>query len=925
MSTVKSIIYKNVPTDLTAVYTNSSGGSALLKAVNINGIADNTVMTTTTGEGAEWSFFGTNNAEFATTSVATDCHGGTPLAIKVSTDRILLVWTPHHTHAGSGVDWLGNSVIHCQIMEWQTNKYVAGPITNVTLPTAPFTSITNGLFTQPGSGTAGTHYAAKLVTLSPSKVMFVYRIGTAFRAVRLDINVNAVSPTSSANYDLTQAASFNSTSALPFDIAKVPGTTNKMMVVGSNGSTWVSQVLTVPDSGGGSITGSTAYNIGLTATAYYCTITPLNRAAVGGVITYSFAGTTTTNTVISIQNITLNTSTDAMAVVGSAVTKTAITAFNGLESKTLSTDTTANAVIGYIDTGNYGNFYTLFQNSLTQSQNNTTTTALQHSSARGLATAYEWGDTKAVFAGFGNTLVSVNSSTNAENLMPATYTTTATLAGAVQFWFPFDTRPLYTIYETSNLTGTKIAQYYARVGAGSGTTGVLTETGNYLPYGHNYGGHYAWSDQAQCWFVGFGGRIYALDTTGRVINELNTIYLSPNFALTYAIRLLTVTKSGKILFAAHQTGAHTSYYFGQYWDSMVGTTQLAALNTLNSYTELTSKPTLLGTVTQSSTCHAPADITHFTDANNIDRAYITGAYSDATNISLYYQTFDGSKWQSGGAYGLSATAKNASFHYGNRPNWRLIQDSPADSTNQLGLFRLVGGTALSSAANMTRYYISATPYNEGQFSSLTAGTALSTTTPSYAIGKRATTNLSVVYTYNLQYSAVTMHTVYNGRLVQGVLGTNIISTNNAQFVNAVATKFSYAIAPCNTSNAYISQQAFVFDSNVYITTPRVTLTASSDNGYTTLNAVSQVKFNVYAQNINSSYTIVGPDLTNKVYITVNDGTNDFYITPITGQTIRTDASFRTNDTYMIPDGYSVKMKSTLPISLDALLSVVEEA
>ena len=89
MPTSKSFISNNIPTALTTVYTNTSGGPAVLKSVNITGTGTSSGTSTTTG-GDEWSYFGTNIPTFISTSAKTGKGFDIPMPVQLSPDRVLL-------------------------------------------------------------------------------------------------------------------------------------------------------------------------------------------------------------------------------------------------------------------------------------------------------------------------------------------------------------------------------------------------------------------------------------------------------------------------------------------------------------------------------------------------------------------------------------------------------------------------------------------------------------------------------------------------------------------------------------------------------------------------------------------------------------------------------------------------------------------
>ena len=115
---------------------------------------------------------------------------------------------------------------------------------------------------------------------------------------------------------------------------------------------------------------------------------------------------------------------------------------------------------------------------------------LQHASTKSITTAYKWGDERVVFVGEGSVLVVYDSAGTATNLLPATETTNN--RRIYQQWIPFNSRPLYTLYDPATIFVNRVPQYYSRTNITSATSvGATTFTGNYFPWGHDYHGHYA--------------------------------------------------------------------------------------------------------------------------------------------------------------------------------------------------------------------------------------------------------------------------------------------------------------------------------------------------------------------------------------------------------------------------------------------------
>lgn len=915
MSTVKSLITKNVSTALTAAYTNNSGGNATLKAINATGVNDAINFNVTPGGAQEWSMFGTNLHAFGPLSTNA---AGAPMPIRLSTDRVLLVWFPHHMHTGGTGDYASGGMIHTQVLQYNGSAYLAGPIVNVPLPQAAYTLGTDSPWTKPSNANfTQAHASMRGISLHANKVALVYRTGTAFRLMRLNISGNSVDIANVVNLDLTTATAFNTTTANDFDLEVVPGNTDKVIVGGSGAALWSLQAYNIADTGAIS-TASTLFTTGMLVTTGHFTVAQLNRTAVGGVATYTVAATTTAHTVATIQLVSFNTSTNAFSLVGAAALVNA-TAFTSIHAGCVSSDGTANGWVAFIDSAN-NNVAVIRQTSLTAASNVVSSTLVMQANVttRGIKNAYQWGNSKSVLMG-DSTLVMVDSSGSLTNLVPTTLSNTTT--AALFQWYPFDSRPLFSFYDPAAVDVSKVAQLHAYVGATATTAGVVSPLGNYMPWGHNYGGHYGWNEQAQCWIVGFGGRIYALDTNGVVLNEISIYQLSPTLQYQQAIKQLAVTPSGRILFCTDQVGTLPTTSIGQQWNAYPTATYGVAVSPVTAATDLT-KTVLLSNPTNFAypVC---IDMVPYVDLAGIERAI--GLYINAaTNNYAAAIRFDGAGWLALGNTAI-ANAAFAAAQVGGRPNLRLFQDMPADVTNPTGLWRVIGATGLGTTAAIQQVGISSTAVNEANILTVAVGQTLSSGTSVYSATRQTCCAVTTVAAYDVTNNQTRIWTSVGGRRMQGVWGWSLIGSPNSQFMNVAVARTISAVAACNTNVAANTAPVYVFDT---VTTAypiaKYTLTTTNGNGWVTLLSAGQGSVAAYGAGVNTVYQATGLDTT-RLYVTINNGTSDFYITPVTGQTLRTDSSYRSVDTYLIPNGYSVKIRSMLPNAVDAMLTVVEEA
>jgi len=922
MTTVKSVIVPTVGTTLTSAYTNSTAGAATLKAVNATGIGDPNVWTVETGSASEWTYVGTPNPAFI--GAAPSTAGNTiPYPIQLSADRVLLLWAPAHTHVGGGNDYLGGTVLHTQIVEYTGTKYRAGPIVNLALPDAIFNSQTVGPWTVPTSIATQGQSCVQHAVISSTKVAIAYRQSTFFKLIRLNIVGNSLAQANVVSFDLAGASAFNSTTPWAFDLAVVRGDTNQVVVGATNGTNWSLQAFNIPDSGA-ITTASTLFNTSLSHTTGHFAIAPMNGTAVGTTTTYIVAANTTSTTTISFQNFSYNSATTTFAAVGSAVT-TAVTATNGITARCLSGDGTANAVVGFFNTGSTSAIQFARQISLTQASNSLATATLPSAqSARAVRNAYKWGTDRAVFITDANGVVVYDSAGTSTPLVTSTDATVTTTAQPL--WYPFDSRPLYSFFDTGVTVG-KVSQLIARTGMTSSTSvGVPSLVGNYLPYGHPYGGDCAWSSVAQCWFVGFGGRIYALSDDGVVLSEVSLYDLLPGIGASgylLSVKQLDVLPSGRIIFLTDTQGTSpTAGYYGQYWASVTATTFGFCISAVTSPTDLAFATLLAST---NFGFHVVADLATYVDAAGVERAL--GLYLNAsTNAIISAVRFDGAAWTSAGNTSVTNTTLNSSFNFGSRPNIMLVQDSPASSFYPTGLWRVFGMLGTNSQLNMAYMGITTSALTDQQATSFQTNTVLNNTTAAvYSAVKSQSLRSASIAVYDTNRSAGRYYFVVNGRLIGSLQGILIAGASSMQFMNSITSKYGFVISPCNTSTAAVAQSAYVFDTINPTAGPRYTLTATSGNGWTTLERNNGTQLDVFAAGVNTRYTVSGPDTANLI-VTVSSVSDDFYVLPVNGQTIDTSksSSYRNTDVYLIPPNYSVKLKSTLAGSLSAMLTIVED-
>ena len=446
---------------------------------------------------------------------------------------------------------------------------------------------------------------------------------------------------------------------------------------------------------------------------------------------------------------------------------------------------------------------------------------------------------------------------------------------------------------------------------------------NYFPYGHNYGGNYSWNEQAQCWIVAQYGRIYSLDTSGAVLDEMSLYDINQGYGYIFNIKQLHVTPSGKIVFVTeYGNGVVPGNKCNTQWDSLVNQIHGFALNPLtnNSPTAL-SRATQLGTVVNLDgflTCNlAPV-------LDGSDTMYLLYMRVIATPAT-WIAKFDGSAWSSiGGATSIPGTTAG-SWNVGFRPNLKLIQDNVA-----LGTWRIFGSRGTNSLAYYSALGISPTAYVQSNFGSLSAEKLYvqnSAHTAGYGVTFGTSNNFQAVSSYDETLTGTRVFWTANGvSMTTPVAGGYTSINSDLKYSTMATTRYGLTVGTNNTSTTQVAPVAYVFDS-VTRDVPKYVFTGSLGSGQITTYPTGKLGMQIYGAGIDKKYTVSGWNDTAKVEIAINNGTTDFYLTSQLGQTLSTNinSNFRTNDTYLIPPTYSVKLMTDSPNSVASMLTIVEEA
>lgn len=705
----KSVINNAITSTLSAVYTNATGAGAELRAVNINGLQNNATINTTASGASEWTPFGSNVNPIISYSGASTYSWGEPYQVQLSANRVLLFFLPHSHHRCGSQDFFGGSMIHTQIVEYQTNKYVAGPIQNHTLPYTWFTDFTYNLWSRPDSSSNSyTHANWRGIALTATKVAVVCQQRSIRYLMRFTITGNTVDH-AVTSLDISGASYFNSTAAGPFALDIVPDNTDKV-IVGSNGQTnWRAMAFNMPNTGALSAAGA-LLDLGIPQnTMYNFGMSKMVKTASSNITPYLFAMSTAATTSQAVA-FNFNSSTNAWTTAASAVTLTAVSsAHTGIECACLSTGTGVNAVIA-ATTGNgvtdgLVTFYR--QTSSTTLSTTRATLATQHTNQHCLAEHFQWGDERVVFVGEYGTLVCYDSAGVATNLITANESTSTTRY--MPKWYPFNSRPLYVYYDPGTINSNATGNYKARINSTGSTTSVgqLSHTGNYLPWGYDYGEGYAWNEPAGCWMVCQGGRIYAMNTSGVVLSELNITSLNPSLNFVYCASQIQVTPTGRLLIGfeyGNRVHAHPSYGPHNTNGTFGNNCTTIVTEPMTSYNQLPTLKAQQGLVGMSggALCNMVYFSEQTTTTTTTEMAYLLYMGSAGTKIRIGF--FNGSVWSDLGNTGCTAT--DGTWTIGYRPNIKLIQDSPCSTINPRGYWRLVGSYNFDNAAQYFAHGIS---------------------------------------------------------------------------------------------------------------------------------------------------------------------------------------------------------------------------
>lgn len=252
---------------------------------------------------------------------------------------------------------------------------------------------------------------------------------------------------------------------------------------------------------------------------------------------------------------------------------------------------------------------------------------------------------------------------------------------------------------------------------------------------------------------------------------------------------------------------------------------------------------------------------------------------------------------------------------------------------------MIGSYSSDSAANYG-YAGYSERYAFGSFSSLNTATYPTETTTAVTQGWGITMSTSVGSRSGVMVAAQYEDTLgsmrvwasINGRM-QDPRGWNapaygLTSSTNNRWAQIATSKFGYMIAYQNTDRADQTATAYLWDT-IDGVNYRTAVTATSGSGWFTLYQTGKNSFQLFnatGSGVNNTYTVYGlPDDIRFYLMLDNNAGSTFYLN--NGQSLSPvdvfTGLYRSETTYQIPDGYSLKLAVDTPNTVQVLLSIQE--
>jgi hypothetical protein len=871
--------------------------------------------------------------------------------VQLADDRVLLLWLPHYTHTQGKTDGFNGSVIHAQICEYQSGnpgKYVCGPIVNVALQASHFSDFVYSMWSKPNSSSA-FQSSVKAIALSATTVALVIRVNntTPFLYVlRIPQNTNYVDTSAVGYLQLSDSTILNGTTSYAFDIAPYPSDATKMVMQAIDGTNNYLLLFNVPSTGNPSLVHRTTITNNIATSVYGGTICNISKTTAAGVDpVFSVTGATSAT---AIDSQLYKCGSTAFSGVGNKLTINTgfTTAIRSIKAKCVSSDNTPNAIIAITDASN-NVFYGRMSSSDGAAFTLASTTLNVGIASRGIYDAWNWGNNRVVFVGEYQTLLcvdNVGTSGTATSLITSVESTD-TSRSQIQ-WYPFNSRPIYTYY---NVAVGAICQYYSRTGhtTTNVSTGSKETLYNYFPWGHDYGLSSVWNEAANCLVVFKGGKIYHLDNTGTILDECDFNRLVPDLVSSNwykNINQIVCSPNGRYtIFHSPYFGYSPTTGTGkaQIWSIFNGSINqpsyfISTNNILNS-TDLSIKA--MSIVPDMTTSTYNGIIGHaILDPSNQDRVLIltpsfgsTGngsfprilVYDTTNNTLLVDTTFT---WP-----GQNNTGNNT-YAYGYRFNGRIVPDV----VNNVNKFRIIGSHIDPSQQLQTKYYITSVAYDINSLANLNLDTQLDTSTPAitgynYGVASHQSTKQFAAFIPQISSTIIgaqtdkgLLYTSLYGDLFQHNYGL-IIDTTYKKFATIKCSKYGILLALQSTRTGTQSYPTFYAFNTVNPSIARRTFTAATGSGWVSCKA-SKIDLSAYVSGSTYTYSVNGPDDTVKFSVALGDQANStfFYITNPAGQSINTSIPYRSKDTYLIPAGYSLRIKSDTAGAISSMVTIVED-
>lgn len=889
MANLKAVISKNVGTALTAAYTNTTGQDAALKAFNVNHIGDASApIFNETPSGLSYGFLG-NSVPF----MEIDSNGaGMSYSIKLSDNKLLLLTNVRYLYNSS------ENFLEAQVVEWDGAKYINYPTTRLNISSNVSLAV-------------GSRFGLQIngIAISSSKVAFVY-FGALYTATVTNNIVDA------DVQSLSVSSVFNATS---IKIQPVPNNADVVVLYGRNPAetSYVLQAYNVPTGATPTSAGSTQTVMAASSMAFdFCLhrrTDPVYFCA-GGTNGTSFSAS-----ILSFDDLSNAWTVDAATanIIGSGVSTS-----TPLITVPLSTDGSAsyNTVVVTGDTG--GSLLRAYRQtsgtSISTAQTSTITTNNLIANNGYALYYYNLGSRKAIVGSTANGVFGISDSGTLVSLMPTTNESTARM----NLILPFSDRPLYFY----NSSGGENANLMGRTGLTATDFGTFTTTGNYIAYGHPNGKSYVWSDTANCWFAVQGQTLYAVSLTGQVLAERNLNIVSTSNE-KQTIKVINIYRDGTLAMLSDCYGVATrsspSYYVTS---TMTTSTQFCRFTLVQNATSPAALSTATVATTQLNNNASPrkaADLVLYIDVPNGATTLRYGAVGHGWNgapMKYGYST---------GTVSAPATVTNdIEFTSGNYApnayytNGQLhITRGETTGVNTLGIYI---GSRFNNTTNITgTLSYTTTPTSLITPSGMSTQTQLGTSTTEGYIPcvSRRQSGMKSVFGGTPTTNSLYLWTSNDDAAVASVY--EISSMTNALKPYCLSSKNLTGIT--NGASGTVAITPFVQYWGFASTTPYVTLNATSSTDASINMTMSPDVYSISAVGfgVNATYAVYGTQNTTFT-MAINNGTDDFYVTPVAGTEILIGNQYRSTDVYYVPAGGSVKIQAGINRQIDAMLEVLEQ-